>query len=224
MKFQTFAQLLHPIIGAGNSTDTFTRSLFDAIVTDEGQAVLTEYSKNTYKAYFNGNTEITKLARKISAYIEPEEFCGYFNQFSDAAVESLCDSFQEYLPDITPHNAGEKLAGLFASIIKDAASAKKKSASPGAKNDNEESAYDVLSGKVLAAGQALADTWGQAIKHIADHLDEDKKEEDAADEQAASYDEKVRDTARIQIVDNPTIVNQYGEKNIHINHVDTLNL
>jgi hypothetical protein len=27
-----------------------------------------------------------------------------------------------------------------------------------------------------------------------------------------------------QIVNNPTIVNQYGEKNIHIDHVDTLNL
>lgn len=30
--------------------------------------------------------------------------------------------------------------------------------------------------------------------------------------------------ARVQIINNPTIVNQHGEKNIHIDHVDTVNL
>ncbi len=132
MEFSDFVKLLHPVIGAGSSTHAFARTLFDSIVTDEGQVVLDELSTNTYKAYFNGNTQITKLAQKISAYIEPEEFIGYIEQFSDAAVQSLCDSFQESLPDIHLHNAGEKLTGLFASIIKEAASAKKKGTSQGA--------------------------------------------------------------------------------------------
>ena len=93
---------------------THSQKPSDSIVTEEGQDVLDDLSESTYKAYFNGNTEITKLAQKISAYIEPEEFIGYIEQFSDAAVQSLCDSFQGYLPDINLHNAGEELAGLFA--------------------------------------------------------------------------------------------------------------
>lgn len=132
MRFTEFVNLLHPVIGAGNSTHAFTKSIFDSIVTEEGQNVLDELSESTYKAYFNGNTEITKLAQKISAYIEPEEFISYIGQFSDAAVQSLCDSFQEYLPGIDPYNAGEKLAELFASIIKEAASTKKKGTPRGA--------------------------------------------------------------------------------------------
>ena len=132
MRFTEFVNLLHPVIGAGNSTHAFTKSIFDSIVTEEGQNVLDELSESTYKAYFNGNTEITKLAKKISAYIEPEEFVDYIGQFSDAAVQSLCDSFQEYLTDINLHNAGEKLAGLFSLIIKEAASTKKKGTPRGA--------------------------------------------------------------------------------------------
>lgn len=132
MDFSNFVQLLHPIIGAGSSTHAFTKSILEAIVTDEGMAALDERSTDTYKAYFNGNTKITKLAQSITAYIEPEEFIGYIEQFSDAAVQSLCDSFQPYLSDIGLHNAGEKLAGLFASTIKEAAAAKKKGTPRGA--------------------------------------------------------------------------------------------
>lgn len=132
MEFSEFVKLLYPVIGAGGNTHAFTKSIFETIVTDEGQAALDERSPDTYKAYYNGNTGITKLAQSITAYIEPEEFIGYIEQFSDAAVQSLCDSFQPYVPDITHHNAGEKLAGLFASIIYEAAAAKKKGTSRGA--------------------------------------------------------------------------------------------
>lgn len=132
MEFSDFVQMLFPIIGAGSNTHAFAKSIFEAIITDEGVAALDERSSDTYKAYFNGNTKITKLALSISAYIEPEDFIGYINQFSDAAVQSLCDSFCPYLPEITPHNAGEQLAELFAMIIKEAASTKKKSTQKGA--------------------------------------------------------------------------------------------
>ena len=49
MEFQEFAQLLHPVIGGGSSTHSFVRTLFDAIVTDEGRAVLEEVSESTYR-------------------------------------------------------------------------------------------------------------------------------------------------------------------------------
>ena len=127
MKFKDFAQLLHPIIGGASSTYAFVRTLFDTITTEEGQSVLNEIKVETYKAYFNGNTGITRIAKKINPFIEPEEFVEYCNQFSDATSISLCDSFRPYLPDITPYNAGELLAELFIQIIKEAASFRRKS-------------------------------------------------------------------------------------------------
>lgn len=190
MKFKEFVQLLHPVIGAGSSTHAFTRSIFDAIITDEGQAVLEEYTENTYKAYFNGNTGISKLAKKICAYIEPEEFSAFFDQFSDAAIQSLCDSFQVYLPDITSHNAGNKLAELFAEIIKDAASTKKKGTRQGANEESEKTAS------------------------IEAEVVDDEKPSGAADEIEA----------KVQIIEKATVVNQYGENCVHINHVDTFKL
>lgn len=43
-------------------------------------------------------------------------------------------------------------------------------------------------------------------------------------ESSGAADENVQTDAGTQIVNNPTIVNQYGEKNIHISHVDKLEL
>lgn len=132
MKFKDFAQLMRPIVGGASSTHAFVKTLFDAIVTDEGSSALEEIGESSYKAYYNGESGISRLAKKISPYIEPEEFISYFDDFSDAAVESLCDSFLPYLPDINPHNAGELLAGLFRDIIKKAAETKRKSTPKGA--------------------------------------------------------------------------------------------
>jgi hypothetical protein len=171
MEFSDFVKLLYPVIGAGGNTHAFAKSIFETIVTDEGQAALDERSSDTYKAYYNGNTGITRLAQSITAYIEPEEFIGYIAQFSDAAVQSLCDSFQPYLPDITPHNAREKLAELFASIIKEAASTKKKGTLKGAKIEYTVT-NDRLNETVLKSGKALADAWSTAIKQL---LDDDKR-------------------------------------------------
>ena len=171
MDFSDFVQLLHPIIGAGNSTHSFTKSTLEAIVTDEGVSALDERSTDTYKAYFNGNTKITKLAQSITAYIEPEEFIGYIEQFSDAAVQSLCNSVQPYLPDITPHNAGEKLAELFTSIIIEAASTKKKGTPRGAKNE-EPSASSRLNDAVFKSGTAVAEAWNSAVTQLLDNEDD----------------------------------------------------
>ena len=64
MKFKDFAHLLHPSIGAGSSTHAFTRSLFEAIVTEDGLDILNGYNKESFKAYYNGNTQITGLQRR----------------------------------------------------------------------------------------------------------------------------------------------------------------
>ena len=125
MLFTDFIQKLSSVIRGGASTDKFTRTIFEAIVTDEGQSVLDEYKTSSYKAFYNGNTSIRKIAQKINAYIEPMEFSDYIQNFSDAAIENLCNVFSGYISDIKPSNAADKLAELLVSIITEAAGSKK---------------------------------------------------------------------------------------------------
>lgn len=47
MEFSDFVQLLHPIIGAGSNTHAFTKSILEAIVTDEGVTALDGRSTDT---------------------------------------------------------------------------------------------------------------------------------------------------------------------------------
>ncbi len=165
MEFPEFISLLYSVIGAANSTHAFTKSILEAIVTDEGQEVLDGYSEDSYKAYYNGHTKITRLAQKISVYIEPEEFPGYFKQFSDATVQSLCDIFQPYLPDINLHNVGEELAALFAEIIKEAASAKKKGTPRGAGKAETIEAEVVDDSEPSGTGEDKKDKKTTVIQH-----------------------------------------------------------
>lgn len=171
MEFSEFANLLFPMVGTGDSTSAFTKTLFESISTEEGYAVLADCKPNTYKAYFNGHTKITKLSQRISVFLEPEIFPEYFSDFSDATMQSICDSFQPYVPDIGLHNAGEKLAELFASIIKDAASTKKKGTPRGTPEESP-SANQELNDAVLRSGKAVANAWSSAIKQL---LDDDKR-------------------------------------------------
>lgn len=128
MQFTDFVHKLSSVIRAGGSTDKFTRSIFEAMVTDEGQSILDEYKESSYKAFYNGNTSIRKISQKINAYIEPMEFSDYINQFSDAAVENLYNVFSADIPDMDPSNTPEKLAELFVSIITEAAGSHNKPA------------------------------------------------------------------------------------------------
>lgn len=98
MTFSEFIQLLFSAIGASNSTSAFTKSVLDAVVTEAGSEILSGYKEPTFKAYYNGNTEITKLARKINAYIDKTGFEEYLEPFSDDVVLNLCNSFEQYIP------------------------------------------------------------------------------------------------------------------------------
>lgn len=136
MEFKDFVQILHPIIGGSSSQGTFVKTLFDVIVTEDGQSVLDEQSEVTYRSYFNGKTGISRIAKKISPYIETENFVTYIHGFSDETVSSICDSFRQYLPKIDAFNAGRQLADLFLAILKTAAGTKRKS--PASSEDDAE--------------------------------------------------------------------------------------
>lgn len=126
MQFKDFIQKLSSVIRAGGSTDKFTRSIFEAIVTEEGQPILDEYKKSSYKGFYNGSTSIRKISQKINAYIDPMEFADYINQFPDAVAGNLSNVFSADIPDISPYNAAEKLAELFVEIITEAAGSQNK--------------------------------------------------------------------------------------------------
>lgn len=228
MKFNEFAQLLHPVIGGASSTHAFAKTLFDAILTDDGRDILEEVKEETYKAYYNGNTGISRIAKKISPYIEPEEFVEYCNQFPDGATDSLCDSFRSHLPEIDSHNAGELLAELFKNIIKKAASTKKKGYSKKAAQA-EQAFNEKLKKKMLESGAVIAERWSSAVAALVAESDSTDSENAEPSDSTDSSDgtggvHSECGEPKVQIINNPTIVNQYGENNIHIDHVDTLKL
>lgn len=188
MLFSEFVQLLHPIIGGSSSTHAFARTIFDAVVNEDGLTILNEYSESSFKAYYNGTTKITKIAKAISPYIDQTEFASYFEGFSDEAMLSVCGSFEPYIPGINAMNAGEELAALFAGIIKTAASTKRKSAPKDAQDNTGTTPHDIISEKIFASGKAVADTWDKLMQAMADDMSktegvESKAADDATTEQ-----------------------------------------
>lgn len=61
MEFMNFSQKIKPIIGGSYSTHVFTRTLFEAIITEDGVLQIEDVSENTFNAYYNGQTKITKI-------------------------------------------------------------------------------------------------------------------------------------------------------------------
>lgn len=190
MEFSEFVQLLHPVIGGSSSTHAFARTIFDAIVNEDGQTILNEYSESSFKAYYNGTTKITKIAKAISPYIDQTEFASYFEGFSDEAMLSVCDSFEPYIPDINAINVGEELAALFAGIIKTAASTKRKSAPKDAQENTGTTPHDIISEKILASGKAVADTWDKVMQAMTEDMSK------AGDIESAKLEEETTEPAK----------------------------
>lgn len=126
MKFSEFAHLIHPIVDGSANQHTFAKTILDAIIRDDGKSILEEYSQETFKSYYNGNTAITKLAKKITTSIEPMLFEEYLEPLPDQSVQKLCDIFESRIEGIDQHNALEKLSVFYADILYDAAGERRK--------------------------------------------------------------------------------------------------
>lgn len=167
MEFTEFVNILKPIIGGADTTHSFVRTLFDVVATEEGRPLLNDVKESTYKNYFNGLIKITKMAQRISPYLEPEEFVAYLNVFSDATAQQIVDAFTPFIGGLNPSNMSEKVAYFFCDIIRTAATAEKKKSTPkSAKKDGVKTPHDILEEKVLASGQAVADAWGEAVSRL----------------------------------------------------------
>ena len=66
MEFTEFAEILKPIIGGSYSTHVFTRTLFETIITEDGLLQIEDISENTFKAYYNGKTQVTKITLQFN--------------------------------------------------------------------------------------------------------------------------------------------------------------
>lgn len=133
MLFPEFIQKLSSVLRAGDNTSKFTKSILEDIVTEDALEILGEYADSSYKAFYNGNTSINKIALKINRYVDPMNFSNFLHGYGDATIESLCDVYKDELPEIDAYNAHDQIAGLFSKIITEAAGTNKKSAPKSAK-------------------------------------------------------------------------------------------
>lgn len=195
MNFQEFVSITRPVIGGKSSAHRFVRTLFEAILTEEAGDVLEDYSDNTYKAYANGRTQITEIAKAISPYVDQAEFIGFLEGFGESALLELSKRFQAYVPGINARNVCEEVADLFADIIREAAGTKRKSTPKGANSD-----------KIILEEEPISEEIPQA--------------EVVDDEMPSGAASELQGTTIIQ---HQTNVVQNGENNFNLTNNGTMN-
>lgn len=117
MNFADFAQRLGKAAKGKENTYTFARVLFENITPDDETKLLDKINDSCFKAYYNGNSEITQIAKKIQLDITPEAFKQFIYTYSTFIVQNICNNFSDVIEDINFDNAGERLAALFSQII-----------------------------------------------------------------------------------------------------------
>lgn len=166
MEFKVFAKKLKNVIGGKSNTKIFTKTIFEAMMNESGPELLAGTSPDTFKAYFNGNTSISKVAALILANLsDDDEFPSYLEGFGETTAQLLADEFKDEIPDINSVNASLKITDLFLEILREA-SGKEKSTPKSA----DKTPHDILEEKILASGEAVADAWGNAVSNLVDGL------------------------------------------------------
>lgn len=166
MEFKVFAKKLKNVIGGKSNTKIFTKTLFETMMNESGPELLKGTSFDTFKAYFNGNTSISRVAALVLANLsEDDDFSTYLEGFGETTAQLLADEFKDDIPDINAVNASAKITDLFLDILREA-TGKKKSTPKSA----DKTPHDILEEKILASGQAVADAWGNAVSNLVNGL------------------------------------------------------
>ena len=166
MEFKVFAKKLKNVIGGKSNTKIFTKTLFETMMNESGPEVLKGTSLDTFKAYFNGNTSISRVAALVLANLsEDDDFSTYLEGFGETTAQLLADEFKDDILDINAVNASAKITDLFLDILREA-TGKKKSTPKSA----DKTPHDILEEKILASGQAVADAWGNAVNNLVNGL------------------------------------------------------
>lgn len=166
MEFKIFAKKLKNVIGGKSNTKIFTKTIFEAMMNESGSELLADTSPDTFKAYFNGNTSISKVAALILANLsDDDEFPSYLEGFGDTTAQLLADEFKYDIPDINSVNASLRITDLFLEILR-GASGKEKSTPKSA----DKTPHNIIEEKILSSGQAVADAWGNAVSTLPNRL------------------------------------------------------
>ena len=166
MEFKIFAKKLKNVIGGASNTKEFTKTIFEAMMNDSGPDLLEGISGNTFKAYFNGYTNISNVAALVLANLSDDYgFPTYLEGFSDTTAQLLADEFADDIPDINAVNASTKITDLFLEILREA-SGKEKSTPKSA----DETSHNIIEEKILTSGQTVADAWGNAVSTLTNGL------------------------------------------------------
>ena len=166
MEFKVFAKKLKNVIGGKSNTKIFTKTLFETMMNESGPELLKGTSLDTFKAYFNGNTSISRVAALVLANLsEDDDFSTYLEGFGETTAQLLADEFKDDIPDINAVNASARITDLFLDILREA-TGKKKSTPKSA----DKTPHDILEEKILASGQAVADAWSNAVSNIVNGL------------------------------------------------------
>lgn len=166
MEFKIFAKKLKNVIGGKSNTKIFTKTIFEAMMNESGPELLAGTSPDTFKAYFNGNTSISKVAALILANLsDDDEFSSYLEGFGETTAQLLADKFKDDIPDINAVNASLRITDLFLEILREA-SCKGKSTLKSA----DKTPHNIIEEKILASGQAVADAWGNAVSTLTNGL------------------------------------------------------
>lgn len=132
-EFSEFASALTPFFIGGMKPEEFSKELFMHIYlpgTDDKNPV-DDTLPRTFKSYYYGDTDISKLAKQICGSLDKATFAEYLYLDADDSIDNLCRVFSNECAGITSENYGALLATHFEEIITKAAKPqrKKKSAS-----------------------------------------------------------------------------------------------
>lgn len=134
-EFSKFADALSMYFKDGLSPEEFTRALLKSICLSSAQGVdilINDLEPRTLKGYRYGDHDITKIAEKISGSLDLGRFSNFVHLDEDAedSINSLCNKFRTWCPDISPDTYETEIAERFQKIIENAAKPKRKKKLP----------------------------------------------------------------------------------------------
>ncbi len=117
MQFCEFANKLGKVLKKDNNTSAFTKTLFEMMIPEEKCFLFDDIAESTFRSYYNGQTNISNIAKKVSTDVKPSLFVKYIKESGKTAAQRLSDEFSGIFGDVDERNVANKLAELFNNII-----------------------------------------------------------------------------------------------------------
>ena len=128
MKFSDFAHILNCFLGEYLNTSDFTKALLLAVTNESVKPFLNGISANTYKSYYNGQRQLTRISKRIIGHLDLDQFSEFIVGLDLQCKEEICDAIDKIDPslDIDLFNCNYVCANVFKDIIVSSCLAKRK--------------------------------------------------------------------------------------------------